>query len=77
MSQPDPNRDGSKKIDWFEFWVRFVCGTVFGMILSVRFVLVQLWLSENHAVLALVSLGASLVCGLAAARYGDRFWTGR
>jgi hypothetical protein len=63
----------SRKIDWFEFSIRFVCGALFGMLLSIRLVL-HWWLSENHFTLGLVSVGVILDPGFAAARYGDKFW---
>lgn len=60
------------KTDRLEFWVRFVCGTLFGL-------LVGFWVTfdflEGPLVMALgVTLGVGLVFGVAAVHYGDRFW---
>jgi len=61
-----------RKIDWFEFWIRFACGALLGLLISFRLVLY--WYDENPAILVLVGVGVMLLCGFAAARYGDRFW---
>jgi hypothetical protein len=60
------------KIDWFQFWVRFACGALFGLLMAIRPVLY--WYHENLVVLVPVALGVVLLCGLSAARYGDKFW---
>lgn len=57
--------------DRFEFWVRFVCGAVFGAVLG--FVL---WLHLFTSAIfgwAALPLGA-IAFGLVAAWWGDRFW---
>jgi predicted membrane chloride channel (bestrophin family) len=60
------------KTDRLEFWVRFVCGALFGLLLGLYFAFNLL---EGPFVLALgITLGISLGFGMAAVRYGDRFW---
>ena len=61
-----------RKIDWFEFWVRFVCGALVGSLIVIRLALY--WHDENPATLGLVGIGVILLCSFAAARYGDKFW---
>jgi hypothetical protein len=64
---PDPPRS------WFEFWVRFSFGAIFGFVLSglvwVRWFC--LWRTDFSWLMVSAS---TFVCALAAARYGDRFW---
>jgi Mg/Co/Ni transporter MgtE len=62
----------ARKIDWFEFGIRFACGALLGLLVSIRLVLY--WYDENPAILVLVGVGVILLCGFAAARYGDKFW---
>lgn len=62
---PDPPRD------WFEFWVRFACGAVFGPILALMLVW---WILPEIALTWLVALCAALLFGVAAALWGDQFW---
>ena len=62
----------TRKIDWFEFWIRFACGALLGLLISIRLVLY--WYDENRAILVLVGVGVVLLCGFAAARYGDKVW---
>ena len=62
----------SRKNDWFEFWIRFACGALLGLLISIRLVLY--WYDENPAILVPVGVGVILLSGFAAARYGDRFW---
>jgi hypothetical protein len=59
------------KTDRLEFWVRFVCGALFGALVSLRLVLEFF---DQPAVLAVGVVGAILAFGFAAARYGDKFW---
>ncbi|MGD0271341.1 MAG: hypothetical protein ABSB14_19895 [Candidatus Sulfotelmatobacter sp.] len=62
----------TEKIDWFEFWIRFACGALLGFLISIRLLLY--WYDENLGILVLVGVCMTLLCGFAAARYGDRFW---
>jgi hypothetical protein len=62
-----------KKVDWIEFWVRFACGAVLGMFLSVRLVFYFYYFC-HPVIFVLGSVGIILGCSFAAARYGDRFW---
>jgi curved DNA-binding protein CbpA len=57
------------KTDRLEFWVRFVCGAVFGAFVSFRLVLDFF---EHPAILVLGIVGVMLGFGFAAARYGDK-----
>jgi hypothetical protein len=59
------------KTDRLEFWVRFVCGALFGALVSIRLVLD---LFDQPAVLVMSIVAAVLGFGFAAARYGDKFW---
>jgi hypothetical protein len=59
------------KTDRLEFWVRFVCGAVFGAFVSFRLSLDSF---EHPAILVLLIVGVMLGFGFAAARYGDKFW---
>jgi len=60
------------KIDWLEFWVRFVCGALFGLLLGLYFTFNLL---EGPLLLALgITFGIALGFGVASVRYGDRFW---
>ncbi|HKF52722.1 MAG TPA: J domain-containing protein [Candidatus Acidoferrales bacterium] len=59
------------KVDWVEYSIRFVCGAILGALLSVRWFLIY----SSNAPSAISEMGiVMLVFGLAAARYGDRFW---
>ena len=55
--------------NWFEFWVRFVCGALLGGLLGLEVggdgPASQVWLAV---------LGGSVVIGLVAGWFGDRFW---
>ena len=60
------------KTDRLEFWVRFVCGALFGLLLGLYFTFVRL---GGRLLLVLgITLSIALAFGLAAVRYGDRFW---
>lgn len=64
-------RDSPPKTDWLEFWVRFVCGFLFGALVGIR-----LWTDslDNFGGFVAIDLAVAVCCGLAAARYGDKFW---
>jgi hypothetical protein len=66
LGMPDPPRD------WFEFWVRFTCGALFGLFMGGLFWLRYFWRLELGW---LVVPFGSLAWALAAARFGDNFWT--
>jgi len=57
--------------DRIEFWVRFVCGALFGAIVGLDF-FVSFFGSSGALVLGIV--GLMLGFGFASARYGDKFW---
>ena len=67
MKDPD-----GRKVDSFELCIRFLCGALLGSLLTIRLVLY--WYGENPIVLIMVGTVVILACGLAAARYGDKFW---
>ena len=66
-TQPQPRR----KMDWFGFWVRFLCGALFGVPLSFRAV-VRYYQSPTFMIAAMVAI--ILVCALASGLAGDKFW---
>ena len=59
------------KTDRIESSVRFVCGDVFGVLVSLDLVLNFI---ESSAVLDRAIVGIIIGSGFAAARYGDKFW---
>jgi preprotein translocase subunit Sec63 len=56
--------------DRFSFWVRFVFGAFFGVLMSLRLILKSYDTSGTFIASAFIVLG----CALASAKYGDRFW---
>jgi hypothetical protein len=64
-------RDAPPKTDWLEFWVRFVCGFLFGGLVGIR---LSIDFLDSLGGFVAADLAVAVVCGLAAARYGDKFW---
>jgi hypothetical protein len=64
-------RDAPPKTDWLEFWVRFVCGFLFRGLVGIRLLIEFL---DNFGGFVAADLAMAVGCGLAAARYGDKFW---
>ena len=64
------------RVDRLEFWVRFVCGALFGKFSGVAWVLSEVpATSMRYPLIAGFGVFALTVgFGLAAARYGDKFW---
>lgn len=63
------------KTDRLEFWVRFVCGAVFGVFVILdAFVSVMPDSLQPSGILAFGAVALIVGCGFAAARYGDKFW---
>ena len=63
------------KTDRLEFWVRFACGTAFGLFVILDFLISgMLDTLQSPTVLVLCGLAVILGFGLGAARYGDKFW---
>jgi hypothetical protein len=64
------------RADRLEFWVRFVCGALFGIFSGAVWVLSEMTTTAIDfpvtAAAGVVALAAGF--GLAAARYGDKFW---
>ena len=58
--------------DRLEFWVRFVGGTLFGLLVGF-YIALQL-LGGPFVVPLGIILSIGLVFGVAAVHYGDRFW---
>jgi hypothetical protein len=76
QSQQETLRDEDlPNIARIEFWVRFVCGFLFGLLMSFVF-LVELALhSSDHASFFLVVCAAiPFAFAFGSARFGDRFW---
>ena len=65
------NRRTAPKTDKLEFWVRFVCGALFGAFVSFR-LLMDLF--ERPTILVVAIATALFGFGFATAKYGDRFW---
>ena len=70
-ARSNADRDLSPITDRFEFWLRFVCGAFWGVVVGWRFFFA---LFEQPTLLAVVLGGLIGGCGFGAARYGDRFW---
>jgi hypothetical protein len=62
------------RIDRLEFWVRFVCGALFGLFSGVFWALSEMSTAEIPMIAGLGILALTAGFGLAAARYGDKFW---
>jgi hypothetical protein len=62
----DPEPDTAEKV------TRFGCGTLLGVIVGIVLA-IKLTLS-SFGLIAAVIVGAVLVCGFLALRYGDEFW---
>lgn len=69
---PDAVRHAVPNTDRLEFWVRFVCGSLFGLFVSFRLLLYLFDLPATSA--GLIVGGIAFGCGLGAARHGDKFW---
>lgn len=67
----NPVRAAFPVTDRLEFWIRFVCGALLGALMSFSLVL-NFFEHPNVFIFGTASL--IVVCGVAAARYGDRFW---
>lgn len=65
------DRDTLPVTDRFEFWVRFVFGAMFGGFVSFS---LFLDLFKYPHVLTAITLGLIVGCGLAATRWGEKFW---
>jgi uncharacterized membrane protein YoaK (UPF0700 family) len=71
MTAGNADKSEPQKIGRFEFWLRFICGAILGVFVSVRLFFILF----DQPVLLLVIAGVLiLACGFGAAKYGDRFW---
>lgn len=61
-----------REVDAFEWWLRFACGALLGLVVGLGFC-VRLWPLGLVGACLLV-LGAMAVGGFCAARWGDDFW---
>jgi DnaJ-like protein len=66
--------DTLPKTDWMEFWVRFICGALFGTLISFRWFLFYF---NQPGTMIIGTLSVILLCGFGAARGGDNFWHSR
>jgi hypothetical protein len=66
------------RVDRLEFWIRFVCGAIFGIFSGTAWVLSEMTsIAIGFPVMAALGvLALAAGFGLAAARYGDIFWYG-
>jgi len=65
-------RDTLPVTDRVEFWVRFGCGALLGAFMSINLVLI----AYDEPKLLIAGAGTLIVvCALATARFGDRFWS--
>ena len=62
------------RLDRIEFWVRFVCGVLFGILISAEIALSTYGNGLPSGLIAMICLGAVAGCGYASARWGDKFW---
>ena len=71
-----PEHERFVPMDKLEFWVRFVCGSLLGIVVSVGIALrTNLFSAETPTIPVLsVAIIVVLACGFGAARGGDRFW---
>lgn len=74
-------RDSPPRFNAWEFWVRFVCGVIFGIIFCAARLLRNFYYFSDGSRLGMFSIGAMLVgvilLGTAAAVSGDEFWHAR
>jgi len=71
-----PDAEHFIAMDKLEFWVRFVCGAMLGILFSVGIALrANLFSAETPSTLVVcVATVVVLGCGFGAARGGDKFW---
>jgi len=71
-----PEREHFVAMDKLEFLVRFVCGAIFGILVSVGIALrSNVFSAETQpALVVCLAIIIVLACGFGAARGGDRFW---
>lgn len=65
LGMPDPPKDR------LEFWVRFTCGALFGLVIGCVWWFRGFWESEIGWLAIPI---AGFICAFAAVRWGDNFW---
>jgi hypothetical protein len=75
-AEPYVNQRHHFATDRLEFWVRFICGAVFGAFTSLNLMsLLSQPPSFAYGTSMLVGVATLIIsCGIAAARIGDEFW---
>jgi DnaJ domain len=75
-AEPYVNQRHHFATDRLEFWVRFICGAVFGAFTSLNLMsLLSQPPSFVYGTAMLVGVATLIIsCGIAAARIGDEFW---
>ena len=65
-----------RPVDRAEFWIMFVCCALFGAFISLSNILRlrDPLTQDSNLIIAVVSLGVVISCGLGAAYGGDQFW---
>lgn len=66
-----PKVDSILKFTWLEFWVRFICGAVFGALFGFRAFIFQY---QQPRVFAFGIIASAVVFAIAATYAGDKFW---
>lgn len=70
--EPHSMMPAGRRVDAFEWRVRFGCGAVLGLVVGLG-LCVRLWPLGVLGACALVGV-AMVACGLCAASWGDSFW---
>jgi DnaJ domain len=73
VTSNEPSDDDLPRLDRIEFWVRFVCGAVLGVFVSINLAW-QFYFETSLRFFVVASIGITLVCAFCSARYGDKFW---
>jgi hypothetical protein len=70
--EPEPKDQNQPRPDRLVNWLRFVCGAILGLFADVR---LYFTIFDRPVLFFILAVGLVLVCGLGAAKYGDRFWS--
>lgn len=66
-----PQRENLPVTDRMEYWIRFVCGALFGLFICTWAIVL---FSRHPLVALLICIVATLTCAFSAVREGDGFW---